>query len=299
MKKRIFLFQIIVVLLNSVYAQENKVIELTNIYKNADYDCYTELIQKDIDDFTSWLVDTLMPAEWKREEEWLSRWEKSLGKKARKKKYQRIKQHWFDNFSIRPRPKYVDLKKENKVFFLSICLRDLDHFQSGDNIYDHIIVDSTRTFIVACLDDSLDIIGISDLDDKGSFESAREWVQFHYAGSTGHFQPDMKTDKLYHKNFFRRLLGMETDALLHFNHATPDEYLYIKDGKIYVYKNDFEDVEFQEYMEARYKILTRSEDLPLFARFYEFVHPQEREGRRGLSDRKTGNTPKSELRICK
>lgn len=304
MKKRIFLFQIIVVLLNSVYAQENKVIELTNIYKNADYDCYTDLIQKDIDDFTTWLEDSLIPKEWNKMQKDISDWETMMGKRMKRKKYQRKKQEWIDSFMnfIRPQPKHVDLRAEKKVFFLSISLRDMDSYQPGENIYDYIIVDSTRTFIVACLDDSLNIKGISDLDDKGSFETVREWVCYHHAGGSRRFDFMNKcpSEDLFFDDYFKRLLSMDYDVLLYWNQNLHLQYLYIKNGKIYLYRNDFEDIEFQEYINSRF---VNKDDYftNVWRRTYGIIYPTQRQREHGdfHYTRKTGHTPDSELRICR
>lgn len=221
---------------------------LVRSYIDADLDCYTDLIQHDLNQRNKWICDTFIPLTI-RDAVTID------DKKPLKKKEIR----YYQTIASGVRQTYMgyvhelDLRKEKKRFFLSITLEDAEGFQAGNNIYNHITIDSTRTFIIACMEDSTIVKGLTDLHETGLFLTPGQWFGANTTGQTTHVKE--KSHQLVNwpvrclrkNDFFQRLFETKVDALLYWPGGGLDPFLYIKNGKIFVYQCDYDDVEFQEF----------------------------------------------------
>lgn len=128
-----------------VHGQSKILSYLTDFYKNANKDCYTELIQESIDEFNSWLSVN-------NDKEWVEDY------------------FAFELNSYLLKPSIVNLQEERKVFILSTYFNWFK-FEETPNLdfEDYLEIDSTRTFMVACLDGNDYVKGISDLGEVGMY----------------------------------------------------------------------------------------------------------------------------------
>lgn len=126
------------------HAQTNNLDYLISVYHSLDEDCYTQLIQNSLDDFNAWL-------------------------KSHPEGKKQVEKEW-GGYDDNVKPHLVDLSKERKQFMLSVYMDWEKYFSSPFmNATECITVDSTRMFVIACLDDRGRIKGITDVGEKGLY----------------------------------------------------------------------------------------------------------------------------------
>lgn len=156
MKKIIFSVIIMLLSITLSKGQElDNLSSLVNFYKNADKDCYTELIQQSMDELKQWYEDSV--CSWRKDN--------MLSSEIDKKLY-----YFSDRGHLNHWPE-SKLKDQNKVFILSVYV-DWEKYCEHDfliDLADCMHIDSLRTFIVACVDDDLSINGITDIYERGSY----------------------------------------------------------------------------------------------------------------------------------
>lgn len=118
---------------------------LVKFYKNADKECYVVLAQKSIYAFNEWYDNH-------KDEEWLDYYlEFNLNDYALKKTD-------------------ISLANEKKVFILSTYINwPLFTQKQSLNMEDYLEIDSTRVFMIACVDDKMHIKGMTDLGEVGLY----------------------------------------------------------------------------------------------------------------------------------
>jgi hypothetical protein len=246
-------FQIAILLLvlnNSLFSQ-NIVEKLKEFYKSADFDCYEKKIQKDLHDFDSTVVK-LLPL-------------------LNQKPHAPIK------------PGNIDLSKERKIFVLAVTLANTENYSFDDNIYDYLIIDSLRTFIVVCVDDKMNVTGFTDTQEPGSYLEIKDDFYF----------PEHKRRKQI-KSIIKNI-NKENPEVILFCSAFSDSFMYIKAGKVYAYNaKKGHSKEFNEVVREcpDINLIRRSNFIlwPLAKGFEEGIH--------SISYRLTGHTPIKEIRLC-
>lgn len=167
--------------------------QLKHFYEKADVDCYIDEIQKNVN--MSIDVDN-----------------KNWGR---------------DKYGIFPQK--IVLRKEEIVPMLTIQFINTDTFNLNDNIYDHITIDSTIVFTLACVDRKMNVYAFAHFFD----------------GVNGYYEID--NDRSI-KNFFKRkrlkhviknILKQIPDLIL-YSHVLcgfhdDNGFMFVKDGKIFVF----------------------------------------------------------------
>lgn len=258
------------------FSQTMTVKQLHEFVENADMECYRNMIQKDMEDYNKWLRDSF-----------------ALVIKNNIESHSR---------GIFTRPYYseskIDLKKEHAIYLLCICLFDMKDFSIGDNIYDHIIIDSMYTFTAAIVDHHLNWIGLTDNDDKGSYMDFNDKGTFYFDKSTGPYLQDVFKTIYSHEpypDFF--LFCRELWELG--NHR---KILYAKNDSLYLVDENDSIVEFNKYVKKR---LVRASEINYKVSRLDMRlqagDPRLRSFWKRTDDDRykiIGNTKLSEMRIC-
>jgi hypothetical protein len=227
-------------------AQHKVISQFEEFAANADMDCYERKIQQDLDKFDKWLIDSLPVL--------------------------RTFEPWYV-------PGNVNLQKENKVFALAVSLANTENYRFKDNIYDYLIIDSLRTFIAVCIDEKMNVTGITDMDEPGTFYNLKN--KFY----------DYCSKKW--KNVIKNINKENPDLILYCEGWWLD-FLYIKDGKIYVYNyKKRKGQEFNEYIRGwRTGIDSVKKSNRMSVPYSKHFNDN-----RNIY-RLTGHTPTDEVRIC-
>lgn len=248
--KYYYLFLLFVFYCNSIYAQ-NVLETFKEFYRQADYVCYEQKIQHSLHKFDKWLIDSLPLLS--------------------------------PGFDISLRPGNIDLQKKNKVFVLAVTLANTENYNFEDNIYDYLIIDSLRSFIIVCIDDKMNVTGITDTEEPGSYIDLKD--DFY-------FPSKKKRNQI--KKMIRNINKEKPDILL-FCERWYTAFLYIKGDKIFYYNmKTGKGEEFNKHIRKcpdiniiRYK---NRISLPYSKSFGSKEKP--------LFYRHTGNTPQEEIRLC-
>lgn len=232
---------------------QSTISNLKEFYEQADLLCYEKLIQQDMEKYDKWFMDSLP-----------------------------IIDTFLMSRSKFIRPGKINLKEENKVFILAISLANTENYKFDDNIYDYIIIDSLRSFIIACVDENYILKGYTDYEEPGMYLSL--------------------TDNFYYKKKIRNKINKTIQNIKKVN---PEiimycsnwwgTFLYLKNNKIYIHycEND-KNVEFNED-------LRRYTDVNIIRRSNRIALPLTKEFEQVVSNsyyRLTGHTPVNEVRLC-
>ena len=182
----------ITILLSVMSANAQNTIEnFKNFVNNADLVCYEQKIQHDLNKFDKWLTDSA---------EFLK-----------------------NNFYVMDfKPENVNLTKENKIFVLAITPFNTRIYNYNDNIYDYLVIDSLRTFIIVCVDDKMRVTGITDVEKPGTFMKVND--DFYFT----------KKKRNQVKKCIINIKKKNPDLILFCTDWT-NSLLYIKGDKIYFY----------------------------------------------------------------
>ena len=157
MKKIIPLILLLGMSVSKAFSQGENLNRLVQFYLNADKECYTALIQKSVDDMTAWIREN-------RDKKWV------------------VDYFSFELDDFLLLPPDVSLKDERKMFFLSTYI-DWFKFKENPslNFDDCLEIDSTRTFMVACLDNEGHVKGFTDLGEVGTYaETSKQKIRGHH-----------------------------------------------------------------------------------------------------------------------
>ena len=249
-RNKLFL-AIIILSVTSVNAQ-NIISEFKKFVENADLACYEQKIQQDLNKFDKWLTDSL-----------------PLFKPK--------------GYANPYRPGNVDLTKENKIFILAVALANTENYNFEDNIYDYLIIDSTRTFVAVCLDEEMNITGVTDIGEPGTFHDSKD--NFYYHG---------KKQRKLRKETIKNINKKSPDLILYCDEWF-GSFLYIKGEKIYQYFLTGKSKEFNEYVRE-------APDISIIRRSNRMTLPDSKlfdgKGSKPLFYRFTGHTPPNEVRLC-
>lgn len=185
---------------------QNKIEQFRQFYNDADFAYYEQKIQQDLNKFDKWYIDSLP---------------------------------LLDTLSYSKRllfkPNNVDLKNENKIFALAVSLKNKEDPNIYDNIYDHLIIDSLRTFIIVCVDDKMNVTGMTDIEKPGVFIDLKD--NFYYSKKN--------------RNRLRKIIKnikKEDPEIIMYCYDLFRAFLYLKNNKLYRYDiNTEKSQELHEY----------------------------------------------------
>jgi hypothetical protein len=250
MKTRNLIIILFIFYCNNGFSQNDVISRLKDFYAKSDLDCYEQKIQQDLNKFDRWLTDTLP----------------SLNTLP---------------FKVEYRPSNIDLHKEKKVFMLAVTLANTENYRFEDNIYDYLIIDSLRTFVIACVDEKMNVKGFTDIGDVGSYI-------------------DLKDNFYVYKRKRRKQLSLlikeivnDNPDLILYCEAFYHSILYIKNNKIYVISKGRKKELNEVVRECPDIEMIRKSNMILYPYKKEYVsdsHP--------ISYRNTGHTPPDEVRVC-
>ena len=240
-------------LYDNIYAQ-NIVEQLKQFYSNADMDCYIAEIQKNVNEY--FVLENKI---------------------------------WgLDKIGIPPQK--IELHKEEIVPMLTIQFINTDSFDLNDDIYNYIAIDSSIVFTLAIVDKRMNVKAFANF----------------YCYVCGYLEI---YNGLSIKNFFKR--KYLTHVIKNINKQKPeailyssaldievlcgiDDYngfMYIKDGKIYVYRViEKKSYELNDYIR---KFLTLDMIRHLNYSYKPIIYELDQS-----SPRRTGNTPENEKLKC-
>lgn len=245
MKTKYITLLITFLMLGNSYAQ-NTVSNLQNFVKNADMNCYMAKIQKNISDCHKAQCD-------------------------------------YFKVPVTTNPPKVGFLKGKTVPMLVVQFVNMDNYDLSKNIYDHITIDSTRVFTLACVDNNMNVLAFANYYDGT------------YAYSEVKTERPEQIERL--EQVIKNINSQEPETIL-FCHSLKDfhdlnSFMFIKAGKIYVYRVVEGDVfELNEYIRQFFqedKIHSLSNtNVPFIYQHYDKVKPT----------RKTGDTPEKYKMLC-
>ena len=237
------------------FSQSISVDSIVSFYKNVDIECYKDIINKGMKDFDKWLTDTFP-------------------------KTTTIKSPYS--------PSDIDLREHNAIPVVALKFYNMENINENEDIYDHLIIDSTRCVILIPLDEKNKPLGITDvLGETYSYLSFRNKEDMRYYH--GWAQLVNKYLKVCRK--------VVPDAYVYIDDFYT-EYGYILNGKIMLVKNkQRHPIELSEFVKEIYK---RSGAYDIFRQSDRISLPEsERETWVSKGYRLTGRTPKEKVRLCR
>lgn len=248
-----YLTFIVIFIGESIFAQDKIINQFKEFVANADMTCYEQKIQQDLYNLDKWLIDSFPILN----------------------KYGRVTPY---------KPGNVDLQKERKIFVLAVSLYNTENYNFDDNIYDYLIIDSLRTFIAICVDEKMNVTGITDVDEPGTFYDLKD--NFYYWSKK-------------RRNQIRTMIkniNKENPDLLLFCESWDGSFLYIKGEKIYQYiVKTGKSIEFNKH-------IRECPDINLIRGSNRIGWPETKmfDVRYSFSSiyRYTGHTPPNEVRMC-
>lgn len=292
MKYRIILLLVFVSHITVSFGQNETCEKLLAFYNAADKECYAERIQKDIEDFNAWFNSYYTP--FINKEVDVERTPENFEKVAPFPPFYTISNK-------------INILKERKVYMLAISFVDMDDFGGKDNIYDHIIVDSTRCITVACVDDDNYVKGLSDYGVPGQYvDLIDNLTESDLTGLWDLKEMNIKKNLVIYADYFG------ADAILSCNSGGVFKYyFFIKGNSIitydvgqYPYKTKYNLVDINEWahmlstleikklgrIKYEYEFNFRERN-KYFPHDCEFLPPI-------YGDRRTGQTQPDEIRLC-
>ena len=239
------------------FSQPIPVDSIVAFYKNVDVECYKEKINRGMKDFDKWLTDT------------------------------------FPQLTILHSPyspSDIDLREHNAIPIVALKYYNMKNISENEDIYDHLIIDSSRCVILIPLDEKNNPLGITDvIGDTYSYLSFQNKENMHYYHAWG---------KLVNK-YLKICRKVAPDAYVYIDDLYP-RFGYVLNGKILLvmYKQK-RPIELSEFVKEIYK---RPGAHDLF-RKSDRIHESEREYWNTESSKQndhklTGHTPKERLRLC-
>lgn len=261
MKRTIILFISFVICL-STYSQSISVDSIVAFYRNADIDCYKEKLYKGMKEYDCWLEDT----------------------------FPKIIQSWYLKPVCLYSPSNIDIRKYDVIPFVALSFYDMENFSEKDNIYDHIIIDSTRCFSFVPIDKKGTLLGITEMYDH-----------YTYVNFTNKEDYDYKSFRKLQKHLKRVLKTCrknDAEALVFFQNSIISRFCYIKKGRIY-----FATPKPEELNEGIFRCLEKGHSDMIRVLGNRYL-PEYRELYKSELDEvpyrkvRTGHTERKDLRIC-
>ncbi|MDR0604703.1 MAG: hypothetical protein LBG80_10410 [Bacteroidales bacterium] len=192
-------------------------------------------------------------------------------------------QWWGIDTIIKPLPQ-IDLNKDNTVPMLTIQFVDTETFNYSDDIYNYITIDSSRVFMFAYIDKKMNVIAFVNFFDG-------IYAYFDMSDNKSPFKTK-KQRKL--KKVIKHINELQPEQILYCSALSgfhdDNGFMYIKDGKIYVYRVVEGDIfELNEYIRKFFDLERISR---LNYTFIPSIYIKEE------STRRTGNTPENEKMLC-
>lgn len=181
-------------------------------------------------------------------------------------------------------PQKIDLRKDEIVPLLAIQFVNTDTFNLNDDIYNYITIDSAIVFTFACVDKKMKVHGFAHF----------------YDGVNGYYEIDKdpsirkNSERIRLKHVIKNIQRQKPELIL-YNHVLcgfhdSDGFMFVKDGKIYVYRIANNDIhELNEYIR---KFISLERIRKLNYAFIPIIYQN------GQSTRRTGFTPENEKIIC-
>ena len=180
-------------------------------------------------------------------------------------------------------PPRTDLLKGNTVPMLAVQFMDMEDFDLGENIYDHITIDSNRVFTLACVDDQMKVQAFANY-----YDGTYAWTDLN----------SVRPSEIEILGQVIKNINERQPELILFCHSLKrprdlNSFMYIKDGLIYVYRAKEDDViELNNYV----GLFFTNEDVrnlgytavPFVDQYYRKMEPFHR----------TGKTQQSKIKIC-
>lgn len=188
MKTKCFIIIVSLVLFGNIFAQ-NKVSDLQHFVEEADMNCYLSKIQKNVLD-------------------------------CHKAQCEYFKVPDTTN------PPKIEFLKGKTVPMLTIQFVNMESYDTSENIYDHITIDSTRVFTLACIDDNMNVLAFANYFDGT------------YAYSEVKAERPEQVERL--EQVIKNINSQQPETIL-FCHSLKNfhdlnSFMFIKEGKIYVYR---------------------------------------------------------------
>lgn len=181
------------------------------------------------------------------------------------------------------RPGNVNLSKENKIFVLAVTLSNTEAYTFEDDIYDYIILDSLRTFIIVCVDDKSNVIGYTDTEEPGYYVDIKDDFYSHDRSRRRQIRKGIKNIK------------KENPEIILFCYAFWSSFMYIKENKIYAYDTK------KDNSKELNELVREVSDINLIRRSNFILWPLSKEleiGSHPIKYRLTGHTQVNVARIC-
>ena len=257
--KRLLFFYIMVGEFFCTYSQPVSVETIVSFYRHTDIECYKEKIQEGMDRFNAWLVDTFPQK---------------------------------NELSSPYNPSEIDIRNHKVIPIVSLKYYNMGNFDMNDNIYDHLIIDSTKCIIMIPIDKKGKPMGITDIIGE----------TYSYLSFTN--KEDMKLyqnwDKRINK-FLKTCHKVKYDALVYIDDL--GGFGYIMGGKVFLVRyNSRKVIELSQFIRSccsypvTFDLLRKTDYVYWSERYDEFF---EKNGLSKHAYRYTGNTPTNLIRICK
>lgn len=181
-------------------------------------------------------------------------------------------------------PQKIEIHKEEIVPLLTIQFINTDSFNYSDDIYNFITIDSSIVFTLACVDKRMNV---------SAFANFFDWASGYYEIDK---DPSIKNshERMKLKHVIKNIKKQKPEIILYSNvlcgFHDANGFMYIKNGKIYVYRIIEKDVyELNDYIRKFFSLdRIRELNYSYIPRIYQFDQ----------SPRRTGHTPENEKMIC-
>lgn len=137
-------------------------------------------------------------------------------------------------------PQKIELHKEEIVPMLTIQFVNTDSFNLDDDIYNYIAIDSSIVFTLACVDKRMNVNAFAHF-----FDGINGYYEFYKDPSI--------------KRVIKNIQKQKPELIL-YNHVLcgfhdNNGFMFVKNGKIYVYRIDEKDIyELNDYMRRFYSL---------------------------------------------
>lgn len=171
-------------------------------------------------------------------------------------------------------PPKIDLLKGETVPMLAVQFIDMENFDSAGNIYNHIAIDSTRVFTLACVDDNMTVQAFAN----------------YYDGTYAY--TDVKGERPEHIEKLEQVIkgiNSHDPKIILFCHSLRSDnnlnsFMFIRNNEIYVYRvNEGDAIELNDYVKQFFtmeKVHNLDQtSVPFVQQYYDKEKPNRRAGR--------------------
>ncbi|MEI6752543.1 MAG: hypothetical protein WCK78_05185 [Paludibacter sp.] len=246
---KIIYILLLAVFFNQLVYSQSIINELKKFYHNAPIDCYIDKIKKNIMDEDALHSQGLL-------------------------------------FPTLIPPTKINLNKDNIVPILTIQFVGTENFNYGNNIYNHICIDSSRVFMMACVDNNMNVYGFANY--FGGFHTYYD-VKFDETISS-------PIVKLKLKHLIRNINKQNPELILYchvlagWGDNSYNGFMFIKGNNIYVY--NFPNGKIFELNNFIHKYYSLKRVRDLNHEFIPIIYSN------CSATRRTGHTPENEKMIC-